>query len=249
MRLANGRLLTAGYSGDGASSLRIWQIAPVPTLAGEGLPTAADPLCRRLQRAVALPQGVGRPTVLAWRPGGELLTTGGDGEVAHWTIGGDGTGAARRRGSPLPLWSHRMAAASCATAAGPTGQIWRLDTSGWVQDGTLPGGALADASWTDYGILAAFADGSAAVIDPADRPPPGRAGRYGREWVHASNRGPAGCPAHRTAAVELWQLGDAQPLAGWPIPPGRSLRLDDVVKESAKNGQGQRRESGAARLS
>ena len=71
MRLANGRLLTAGYSDGSASSLRTWQIDPVPTLAGEGLPPAGEPLCRRLHRAVALPQGVARPNVLAWGPGDE----------------------------------------------------------------------------------------------------------------------------------------------------------------------------------
>ena len=234
MRLANGRLLTAGYGGDGASSLRIWQIAPVPTLTGEGLPTAADPLCRRLQRTVALPQGMGRPTVLAWRLPGDLLTAGRDGEVAHWTIGSTAEVLPADKDRPTIVVAPD-ARRVLRYGSGVDGQIWRLDASGWVQDGTLPDGELADASWTDYGMLAEFADGSAAVIDPATG---GRQGVPADAAVSGSVLLTGDLlVAQRPAAVELWRLGAAQPMAGWPIPPNRSLRLDDMVKEGALDGQ------------
>ena len=234
MRLANGRLLTGGYSGDGASSLRIWQLAPVSTLAGEGLPTAGDPLCRRLQRAVGLPQGVGRPTVLAWRPGGDLLTTAGSGEVAHWTIGG--------AAEILPADEKRSSIAIAPDGihilrygSGAEGQLWRLDASGWVPDGTLGGGALADANWTGAGLLAAFADGSAAVVDPTvgnRLPLPPDVTVSGSTLLTGDL-----LVAQRSSAVELWHLGDTELLAAWPIPAGRSLRLDDVAQASAPKGQ------------
>ena len=55
IRLANGRLLTAGYAdGAGLSSLRIWQLDQVHTALEQVLPAATEPLCQRLQRVVKL---------------------------------------------------------------------------------------------------------------------------------------------------------------------------------------------------
>lgn len=97
----------------------------MPTLPGEGLPTAADLLCRRLHRAITLPEGVGRPTVLAWRPGGELLTTDGDGQVARWTIGGEAQVLAadeERHAIVVAPDGSRV----LRYGSGTDGQLWRL---------------------------------------------------------------------------------------------------------------------------
>ena len=225
LRLADGRLLTAGYSDDGASSLRIWQIDPVPSLTGQGLPAATEPLCRRMHRTVAIPPGVARPNILAWQPGDELLTTDGEGQVAHWTIGGEA--------QVLPADEDRRIVVVAPDAMrilrygdGTDGQIWRLDASGWVQEDSLAG-ELSGAIWTDHGILATFADGSAAVIDPAGRRQTAPAGiALSGSILPAEGL----LLAMRGDALELVRLGDEQPLAAWPIPDGRRLRLDDVAE-------------------
>ncbi len=224
MRLANGRLLTAGYSGDGASSLRIWQITPVPTLPDEGLPTAADPLCRRLQRAVALPEGVRRPN-------GPCLAARRRPADDRRQMGSSHTGRSAARPQVLPADEERRSIVVAPDAgrvlrygSGADGQLWRLDASGWVQDGTLAGGELADANWTDYGILAASTRRLCRRDRSRHRPPPDRAGRYHRERFHAARLGTSWLPSAPppsscgTLAIRsLWPAGRSRPAApcGW----------------------------------
>ncbi len=227
LRLANGRLLTAGYTDSSASSLRIWQVDPVATRVDEKLPAATEPLCSRLQRAVSLPAGLGRPMVVDWQPGDQLLVTDRNGQVAQWSIGG--------ATQLLPADDDRRLLAFAPDhvrvlryGSAADGQIWRLTAQGWQQESSLAGDISA-AAWSDYGILVSFADDTVVVVDPdrGQRRPAPDATRV----AGSSLLSPDLLLALRNDAVELWKLGDAQPLATWPVPPGRRLRLDDAAAD------------------
>jgi WD40 repeat protein len=237
VRLANGRLLTAGYADGTASSLRIWQLDPAATRPEEGLPAPGADLCTRLHRAVALPPGLGRPAVSSWLAGDELLVEDDAKQFAYWKIGGPAAilpaDPARNLFAAAPDGRHVL-----RYGLGASGEIWSLEpalpgdaaagTAAWVQVGTLEG-ELEHVVWNDHGILASFADGTAAVLDPASgrsRPIQGSAAVPG--WLLL---GDDLLLALGADGVELWRLGAAgtdQQLAAWPAPAGSSLQLDDA---------------------
>jgi hypothetical protein len=223
-RLDGGRLLTAGYAEEGgSSSLRIWQAEPQTPKEGEGLPSASEGLCVRLHRSVPLPQGLGRPTAVDWGEGDVLIVSDDLGQVARWQLGGEA--------AILPADDLRYELAFATDygrvlrySGGTDGEIWRLGAEGWSLERTVEGEFEA-ARWTPHGLLIGLSEG-AFLYDPEDggrRPLP--------DGVDVRN---STMPAEdrlvlmREEAVEVWAPGGEEPLAGWEIPPGRSLFLADV---------------------